>query len=357
MVLISSNVEYKYQLIEQLKKSKIQTDIFTEDDLNNNFDNDDCDYVIIEYDPKKIDYFSKKGKRVIVCCFDNEKVGKSYKKKDTIFICNHIEDVIKFVPVKSFKKHSIIITKHVKKVISICIVIFTIMIALFGIHKIAFSIKKAEDNTNNKKKQQTTVQKLDVEKGKYVFLGDSITDFYDLENYYGDLPVVNSGISGNCYEDLLDNIDSRVIQYNPTKVFILIGTNDIAFTEITNEELTDKIIEICDAIKKEKKKTDIYVESIYPINNHAEDDDKIDIGMVNRRENKRIMEINKLLEEKVKKNKYYYIDMYDLLVDENGDLDINYTTDGLHISDEGYQVITKKIKDIIYDKDQEIYVA
>ena len=61
----------------------------------------------------------------------------------------------------------------------------------------------------------------------FLFLGDSITDYYPLEEYYDNLPVVNSGIAGNKTTDILSNMKERVYQYNPTKVFLLIGTNDI----------------------------------------------------------------------------------------------------------------------------------
>ena len=60
-----------------------------------------------------------------------------------------------------------------------------------------------------------------------VFLGDSITDFYDLDKYYPDVKVVNSGIDGNSTYQVLDDMKERVYIYNPSKVFILIGTNDI----------------------------------------------------------------------------------------------------------------------------------
>ena len=43
----------------------------------------------------------------------------------------------------------------------------------------------------------------------YLFLGDSITDFYDLDKYYKDLPVVNSGISGNTIDDILKDMKKR----------------------------------------------------------------------------------------------------------------------------------------------------
>ena len=54
----------------------------------------------------------------------------------------------------------------------------------------------------------------------YLFLGDSITEYYDLDKYYPDLPVVNSGIAGDTTEDILNDMEGRVYQYNPSKIFL-----------------------------------------------------------------------------------------------------------------------------------------
>ena len=43
----------------------------------------------------------------------------------------------------------------------------------------------------------------------YLFLGDSITDFYDLDKYFNDYKVVNSGISGNQTSDIYKDIKKR----------------------------------------------------------------------------------------------------------------------------------------------------
>ena len=42
--------------------------------------------------------------------------------------------------------------------------------------------------------------------------------------------------------------------------------------------------------------------------------------------------------------------MYDKLIDKDGNLKLEYTNEGLHISDEGYKVITKVIKKYIKEK-------
>ena len=135
----------------------------------------------------------------------------------------------------------------------------------------------------------------------FVFLGDSITDFYPLEEFYDNLPVVNSGVSGYKTTDILSRIDSMVTIYNPTKVFLLIGTNDIPAS--TEDEIVKHIQEIINEIQSKRPKAKIYLESILPVN--RSNDEKIDHGMVGERENNKIQSINKKLKQYAEKEKIF----------------------------------------------------
>ena len=59
------------------------------------------------------------------------------------------------------------------------------------------------------------------------------------------------------------------------------------------------------------------------------------------------MAINQELKSFCKKEDFTYIDMFSLLVDSSSDevkIKDEYTKDGLHLSDKGYEVVTKEIK-------------
>ncbi len=350
MLLISIDIEHKYKLIKKLRnyEKKIQTKIFILDDLNYNFNYANCDFVITEYNTKKIDYFLNLKKKVIICCFDNEIVNLDYKKRKNVYVCYSIKDVTKIVCKKATKKEFVLSKRNLKILMPTCIIVILALFTFVGLFRANF-IKKVKVKQDSKAQKQIINNHINFDKENYVFLGDSITDFYDLEKFYVDLPVVNSGISGDQTISILDHMEERVYRYNPTKVFLLIGTNDIAYTKLTNEEIVNNIIKICNLIHKNRKNTEIYVESIYPVNKNT-NNDKIDLGMVTIRENNRIKKINKLLKEKVNKNNYNYIDLYTKLCDDEGNLKLDYTKDGLHISEEGYKLITKEIKKIIYNK-------
>ncbi len=166
----------------------------------------------------------------------------------------------------------------------------------------------------------------------YVFLGDSITAGYDLDEFYPDYPVINSGVSGYRAKDILKRLDEMVYIYNPSKVFLLIGTNDIAKGK-DKDYIVNKISEIIDNIKENRKYAKIYIESIYPINS----------SKVKNRSNDFINELNKEIKLLCEQKEVNYINIHKLLIDEDGELKKDYSDDGLHLTEEGYEVITQEL--------------
>ena len=65
---------------------------------------------------------------------------------------------------------------------------------------------------------------------------------------------------------------------------------------------------------------------------------------VTERENEDIIAINEELEEYAEEENLTYIDIYNLLVTEDGVLNTEYTKDGLHLNDKGYDVVTKTLE-------------
>lgn len=188
-------------------------------------------------------------------------------------------------------------------------------------------------------KKEEVVEK--VVDNNYLFLGDSITEQYDLKEYYEDYPVVNSGVSGDFTSSIVENMKKRVYDYNPSKVFLLIGINDLRNGKDVSE-IVSNTKEIIELIKENRPYSEIYLESIYPIN--KTDDDKISDSVRDIEfDNEKIIEVNDLLKDLAKDEKITYVDLYNKLIDDDGNLNISYTKDGLHISSEGYECITKEL--------------
>ena len=192
--------------------------------------------------------------------------------------------------------------------------------------------------------KKPTIVKKEILNPNVVMLGDSITDFYDLDKFYGsEMLIVNSGINGNKTEDIINNIRNRVFAYNPSKIFLLIGVNDILYDEATPDKVMEQIDEIVMEINNKLPNTKIYIESIYPVNNEWKDNH--DNRVKDEKEiNSTIIMTNDRIEEYCEANDLKFIDLYPDLLDDNGVLNHDYTDDGLHPNENGYKVITEILK-------------
>lgn len=234
---------------------------------------------------------------------------------------------------KIYNQKVIIKNKKISKMVIFLLIISLIANILTLYHFISFD--------HNKVKIVTKIKEKEVVPENIVFLGDSITHRYNLEKYYDDKKrIVNSGEDGNTTEDILDNLKERVYDYNPSKVILLIGTNDIQ-EKRSEEDIINNIKKISEEIKINRPQAKIYIESIYPVDiDHKK-------GGAEDRKNEEIESINKKLEEYCKDEKIEYINLYAKLLAEEGNIKDEYTKDGLHISDEGYEVITKELENYI----------
>ena len=195
-----------------------------------------------------------------------------------------------------------------------------------------------------KEVKSKNVEKLKKEEN-ILFLGDSITELYPIDRIYGDLPIVKSGVSGYQTTHILNNIEEMVYKYNPTSVYLLIGTNDIIKdnSEEKKKEVVENIKEITKKIRKNRSKAKIYIESIYPVNRN------LDLDMVNNRHNEDIQYINNEIEKYAKDNDMTYINVYSELTDGDGNFSEDYTDDGLHPNDLGYAKISQVLIKNIYN--------
>ena len=305
-----------------------------------------CKIIICDNNLEKIKKLHKKGKVLIIYKKNHnsreENEDSIYYEKDvfTYNRKNELREILNF----QFKK--IKLKAQVEKIIIAFIVLLCIIIGALCINEI---VSKKEPNNNKEQVQKEKVKEEQIEKVNYkleniVFLGDSITDFYNLDTFYKDLPVINSGTAGKKAYEIVEELEERVYIYNPTKVFLMIGTNDLSHR--TDEEIVKDIKRTVKSIHKNRPKTTVYVESVYPVNKNTEEDKIVD-WMVGERDNERISGLNKKIKEMCKKEKTGYIDIYDLLTDEEGMLNVDYTVDGLHINEEGYEIITKKLMEYI----------
>lgn len=187
---------------------------------------------------------------------------------------------------------------------------------------------------------QNNVKMIEVQntKQKIVFVGDSITDRYDLNQYYqyDNKIVINSGISGYKTTNMISRFHNLIEQHQADKLFLMIGTNDLG-SGTENDVIVNNIKTIIEMIKEKSSKTKIYLESIYPVNLEKRPTDK-------NRNNEDIRYINTQLKKYCAENNIIYLDVYSILQDVDGNLKSEYTEDGLHLNNDGYDVITNYLK-------------
>lgn len=162
------------------------------------------------------------------------------------------------------------------------------------------------------------------------FLGDSLTDGYDVKKYYPQYAVSNRGIGGDTTFKLEARLKTSVYDLKPKVVVMLIGANNFA-TMFENYE------SILKGFQENLPDTKVVLVSLTSMGGEL-------WGKNNQLAAYNNVKIKKLAE----KYSYTYVDMYSPLLNlETGEIYEEYTTDGGHLTDKGYEVFTATLTPVI----------
>ena len=177
-----------------------------------------------------------------------------------------------------------------------------------------------------------------------LFIGDSIVEYYPLQELFGNAKtIVNRGIRGYQTGLLLENLDAHLYGGAVDKIVLLIGTNDIGKDVPLNEALNN-LEAIIQSISRDYPLTEIKLLSILPVNEGEEYKQTVYI-----RTNEKIQEWNQAYQELASAYmQVEFVPVFDSLADQAGQLKKDHTTDGLHLSVAGYQVLTKALKNYLF---------
>ncbi|OFD53570.1 hypothetical protein BWGOE4_51090 [Bacillus mycoides] len=170
-----------------------------------------------------------------------------------------------------------------------------------------------------------------------VFLGDSLTDYNEWGEAFPHIKTYNRGISGDTTIGVMDHLN-QVIALKPSKIFLMIGINDLA-AKTPKEEVLNNYSEILKKLRLELPDTKVFIESILPVK---------PLSKSTNLNNEDINSINKELEKIAKKNNYTFINLHPLFTDKDGQLKKEWTVDGVHINGEGYKAWENEIKNYVY---------
>jgi lysophospholipase L1-like esterase len=172
-----------------------------------------------------------------------------------------------------------------------------------------------------------------VQSSDTVFLGDSLTESFDLMQFFGRTDLRNYGISGNTSGHLLHRLDV-ILDARPLKLFLMIGVNDL-YQGIDVEEVFSNITTILDRFNTETPETGLFVQSTLPVNDAS--------LFLEDSLNPVIIELNTMLKDHCLIKNLNFIDLHSKFLDENGQLDSRYTNDGVHLTQQGYMLWSELI--------------
>ncbi|MGD1961389.1 MAG: GDSL-type esterase/lipase family protein [Fulvivirga sp.] len=165
-----------------------------------------------------------------------------------------------------------------------------------------------------------------------IFLGNSLTDGAEWQEFFENPSVKNRGISGDDIPGVIDRLD-EVTESGPLKIFLMIGANDLKCKPL--DTILSEYQKLVSRIIHTTPKTKLYIQSILPV---------IDSEI---RNNEDIRYLNKSLAEIANKHDVVFIDLYAEFVNVEGRLDSKYTYDGVHLSGTGYLKWKSMIEDFV----------
>jgi lysophospholipase L1-like esterase len=176
--------------------------------------------------------------------------------------------------------------------------------------------------------------------GKTIFLGNSITEGGNWQDLLGDKSFINRGIGGDVTFGVIQRLDD-IITRKPSKLFILIGINDIS-KDFPDAVIINNYKTILQTLKTKTPSTKIYIQSLLPLNpaykRFPQHYDKVD----------HVLSVNKQLQELAVHENVFFINLYPLFLDKFGRMEEKYTYDGLHLNAEGYKVWAAFLKNNKY---------
>ena len=150
------------------------------------------------------------------------------------------------------------------------------------------------------------------------------------EYYTPPKEFINLGIAGDTTTGVLHRLKPLKIK-TVKDFYILIGINDVLSGYKLSDIKSNYLYIIEELAKRNIENT--YLISLPPVAKELPSSDLI---------NNQVIELNQYLKKLAKDRKIHFIDIYSDLA-ENGYLNTLYTTDGLHLNSNGYEIVTKHL--------------
>ena len=179
---------------------------------------------------------------------------------------------------------------------------------------------------------------VEITSGSVVFVGDSLTHFFDFQTNFPETNIINKGVSGNLTFDVIPRVGA-LKELKPKKIFLMIGTNDM-WCAINKNVMLNNYRTILNTFLNDEPWATIYLESILPEGQAALDRNS-------KSSNAAIDDMNNELKKLADELNIQYVDIASEYKDAQGRMDSQYTTDGIHLKKEAYCKWTDKVKALV----------
>lgn len=202
------------------------------------------------------------------------------------------------------------------------------------IYKLTNDVYTAPRNDDDcVKSWNSCIRKLEID-SDIVFFGNSITEGGEFQEFFHDKKVVVMGYIGEDTKGMLRRVNA-ISSVNPEKIFLMAGINGLKSQQL---DYFSKWYEILvDSIKKSNPNTELYIQSILPVEKNS--------VFCN---NEKIRSANLILQEIARERKLIFIDLHEDYFKDGG-LDQDMSYDGVHLKKESYTIWVEKIKKYVYD--------
>jgi lysophospholipase L1-like esterase len=190
-----------------------------------------------------------------------------------------------------------------------------------------------QDEINSYKQADKTNPPPD---GCYLFIGSSSMRMWkSLEEDFKDYPVINRGFGGSHFSDAIYYFEDLILAYNPEKIVIYEGDNDIAGNKSPDIIMRD-LKELLGMIRGNLNHPDIAIISAKPSPRRWDLKDKYE-------------KLNAKFEKLASENEdLTYIDVYTDMLNENGVPEPElFLEDSLHMTEKGYLIWKEQIRSFV----------
>lgn len=169
--------------------------------------------------------------------------------------------------------------------------------------------------------------------GPYLFIGDSLIEFFSWQNRFPDREIYNFGSAGETAEGLVSRLPNIISRFQaPKLIMIMTGTNNLAMEDYGFLLTYERII---DLLQDNWPQSAIVMTSLLPIQLYF-------LGEAVPRVNTRLQDI-------AREKGVVFLDLYPIFLGPEGKPVRNYfEIDGVHLSDQGYETWARTLEDTVF---------